>query len=179
LKDKAPYLFQLALALLLALGAWQCRNGLPIDVDLMTLLPHSRQGADAPLRQLAVQRVQQPLSRQMLALVSHADSEQALNAAKQLAQRWQESHLFAKVELEVAIDLAALRQQLLTQRLGLLPAELRKQLRDNPDTYLKQRAAELADPFSSSGIIPLAQDWLGLAQHAQTSLQAAPNSASA
>jgi len=174
---KRERLFQLALALLLALGAWQCRNGLPVDVDLMTLLPSSRQGADAALHQLAVQRVQQPLSRQILALVSHADSEQALNAAKQLAQRWQASGLFAKVELEVAIDLAALREQLLTQRLGLLPAELRKQLRDNPSAYLKQRAFELADPFSSSGIIPLSQDWLGFAQHAQSTLQAAPNSA--
>jgi len=82
-------LFLLALALLLALGAWQCRQGVPISFDLMVLLP---QQEDAPLRRLAQQRVQQPLSRQMLALVE-ADSQQAPNAVQLLAQRWCDSGL--------------------------------------------------------------------------------------
>jgi len=174
LKAKGQLLFQLALALLLALGAWQCRNGLPISFDLMALLPAQN---DAPLRQLAAQRVQQPLSRQMLALISHTDREQALAAAKLLAQRWQESGLFASVELDVSIDLARLREQLLSQRLGLLPADIRKQLLDNPSAYLKQRAFELSDPFSSSLLIGLTGDWLGLAQHAQSTLQATTGNA--
>jgi len=168
-----PYLFLLALALLLALGAWQCRQGVPISFDLMALLPQQQ---DAPLRRLAQQRVQQPLSRQMLALVE-ADNQQALNAAQLLAQRWRDSGLFSQVELELSIDFASLREQLLSQRLGLLPLSAREQLRRNPQGYLKQRAGELAEPFSASGVIPLSQDWLGLARQAQRRLQTPPASA--
>jgi len=171
--NKPAYLFQLALALLLALAAWQSRHGLPISFDLMALLP---QQEDAPLRKLAQQRTQQPLSRQMLALVE-ADDPKALSAAQLLAQRWRDSGLFSQVELELSIDMASLREQLRSQRLALLPESTRQQLLHHPEHYLKQRAAELVAPFSSSAVVPIAQDWLGLARQAQTTLQAAPGSA--
>jgi len=174
LSTKHPRLFQLALALLLLLLAFQCRNGVPISFDLMALLPKTD---NAPLRQLAEQRTQQPLARQMLALVAHQDSAQALSAAQALAQRWRQSGLFADVELEVAIDLNALREALLSQRLSLLPVKTQEQLLANPSAYLKQRAAQLAEPFSAAGVIPLSQDWLGFAQQAQNRLQTPPASA--
>jgi len=177
LQARPQQLFLLALALLLGLGLWQCRAGVPVSFDLMVLLPQGRVDTDAALYQRAIQRVQQPLSRQMLALVAHADSGQALQAARILAQRWQASGLFDKVELSVDLDLDALRERLLAQRLSLLPEQTRKRLLDNPQTYLIQRASELADPFSAGGLIPLAQDWLGLAQRAQNTLLEGPVSA--
>ncbi|KXU36287.1 hypothetical protein AXE65_05210 [Ventosimonas gracilis] len=171
--NKRPYLFPLALVLLLALGAWQCRDGLPISFDLMALLPQQQ---DAPLRKLAQQRTQQPLARQMLALIE-ADSTQALATAQLLAQRWRASGLFSQVELELAIDLASLREQLRSQRLSLLPQAIFEQLQRQPESYLKQRAAELAAPFSLSALVPISQDWLGLSRHAQSTLQTPPGSA--
>jgi len=165
-------LFLWALALLLALFLWQCRDGLPLSFDLLALLPQN--SAQDDLQRLAGERVQQPLSRQVLALVSHEDSAKALEAAKWLAQCWQDSGLFARVELSPEIDLEALRRQLRAQRLALLPAAVRAQLLQDPQAYMQMRAAQLSNPFASGALVALAQDWLGLAQQAQGTLQAAP-----
>ncbi|WP_241114395.1 hypothetical protein, partial [Achromobacter insuavis] len=62
-----PRLFKLGLLLLLGLGAWQCRDGWPVSANLMELVPQAR--ADAT-RQLAEARIQEPLSRQLVALVA-------------------------------------------------------------------------------------------------------------
>jgi len=175
-------LFQLGMALLLGLALWQCRHGWPVSFDVMALAPTTAQSADdadpgsAALRQLAEARVQEPLSRQLLALVMHADPDDALASARWLAARWRASGLFAQVELEINVDVAALRAALREQRLALLPAEQRQLLLHDPQAYLTQRAAQLADPFSSTGLVPLSQDWLGLAQYAQTTLAAMPES---
>jgi len=178
-------LFQFGLFFLLCLGGWQCRDGWPVSFDLMELVPSSASsstgsdGAAAPadLRQLADSRVQAPLSRQVLALVEHEEADQALEAAHLLAKRWRASGLFARVELEPELDIAVLRTVLLTQRLALLPAAARKQWLHEPERAIRERANELADPFSAAGLMPLGQDWLGLAQQAQDSLRPAAGTA--
>jgi len=179
---KRARLFTACLTLLLLLGAWQCRHGWPLSFDLLTLIPTTTavnldEPAAVPLRQQAQARVQAPLSRQVLALVGHADADAALAGAQQLAARWRASGLYAQVELELSIDIPTLRAQILQQRLSLLPAAERELLLHDPETYARQRARELTDPFSSSGLIPLPQDWLGLARRSEAVLQPAADSA--
>ncbi|KXU36860.1 hypothetical protein AXK11_03480 [Cephaloticoccus primus] len=177
----AECLSQLALILLLSLAAWQCRHGWPISFDVLALVPQtsSTQSNDKlprELRQFAQDRIQAPLSHQVLALVAHQEAEQALEAAQLLATSWRKSNLFSFVELEPSIDLATLRAQLLKHRLALLPVAQRRQLVRQPETYIAQRAAQLSDPFSSVGAVPLGQDLLGLASYAQNNLLGASHS---
>ena len=167
-----PRLFKLGLLLILCAGAWQSRNGWPVSANLMELVP--RAGADAT-RQLAEARIQEPLSRQLIALVA-ADSSASANAdpagpARRLAQRWTDSGLFSSVQVELQVDVAALRAQLMAGRLAMLPAADRQQLQADPAAYAQRRARELSDPFSSSGLVPADQDWLGLTRRAEQALR--------
>lgn len=171
-----PWLFKLGLLLVLCLGAWQCRHGWPVSANLMELVPQA--SADAT-RQLAEARIQEPLSRQLVALVGlKPDTERDATAdadpvapARRLADSWTRSGLFASVQLELNVDLAALRQQLLAGRLAMLPAADRAQLMTDPAAYAERRARELYDPFSSSGLVPVDQDWLGLTRRAEQALR--------
>jgi len=165
-----PRLFKLGLLLVLCVGAWQCRHGWPVSANLMELVPHAAT-ADAT-RQLAEARIQEPLSRQVLALVAaRADAADSAAPAKLLAERWTRSGLFASVKLELNVDLSAVRAQLLAGRLAMLPAADRDQLLSDPTAYAQRRARELSDPFSSSGLVPVDQDWLGLTRRAEQALR--------
>jgi len=170
--------FAFAFALLLLLGAWQCRHGWPLSFDLLKLVPQTAADAvQTPLREQALARVQAPLSRQVLALVGHAGADIALASAQQLAGRWRASGQYAQVELTLSPDVTALRAQLLQQRLSLLPQADRELLLRDPAAYAQQRARELGDPFSSSGLVALTQDWLGLARHGEAALRPASETA--
>lgn len=163
-----PRLFKLGLLLVLCVGAWQCRHGWPVSANLMELVPHAR--ADAT-RQLAETRIQQPLSRQLLALVAAPPGADPVAPARVLAARLQESGLFASVQLELNVDVPALRAQLLAGRLAMLPVADREQLASDPTAYAQRRARELSDPFSSSGLVSVDQDWLGLTRRAEQALR--------
>ncbi|MFY2993031.1 MMPL family transporter [Achromobacter xylosoxidans] len=163
-----PRLFKLGLLLLLGLGAWQCRDGWPVSANLMELVPHARTDAT---RQLAEARIQEPLSRQLVALVAAPAGGDSAAAARQLARRWQHSGLFDTAQVDVEVDLADLRARLLANRLALLPAAQRQQLLDDPAAYAQRRARELVDPFSSSSVVPVDQDLLGLARLAEQALR--------
>lgn len=162
-----PRLFKLGLLLVLLAGAWQCRNGWPVSANLMELVPQSASDAT---RQLAEARIQEPLSRQLIALVSAPDGADPAQPARLLAKRWSESGLFSAVQVEVNVDLAALREQLLAGRLAMLPLADRRLLETDPAAFAQRRARELSDPFSSSGLVPADQDWLGLTRRAEQSL---------
>jgi len=163
-----PRLFKLGLLLLLGLGAWQCRDGWPVSANLMELVPQAR--ADAT-RQLAEARIQEPLSRQLVALVAAPAGGDSAAAARQLARLWQQSGLFDTALVDVEVDLPDLRARLLANRLALLPAAQRQQLLADPATYAQRRARELVDPFSSSSVVPVDQDLLGLARLAEQALR--------
>lgn len=150
------------LALLLAAAAWQSRHGLPIATSLIDLLPQVAQ--PSAIQQRAEARIQEPLSRQIVALVGAADAPLAIAQARALDQRWQDSGYFSTVRVELSAELADVRQQILRGRLALLPASVAHQLLTDPARYATQRASELASLFSSSGIVPVDQDWLGLGQ---------------
>lgn len=163
-----PRLFKLGLLLLLCLGAWQCRNGWPVSANLMELVPQAQ--ADAT-RQLAEARIQEPLSRQLVALVAARAGGDSAAPARLLAQRWQASGLFESARVDVDVDLDDLRSRLLASRLALLTPAQRKQLLQDTPAFAERRARELVDPFSSSSAVPVNQDLLGLTRLGEQALR--------
>lgn len=164
---RLSWLFRVALLLLCALGAWQCRDGWPVSSSLLDLIPHA---AGDATQQRAEARIQEPLTRQMVALVGAADREHAVELARGMGHLWRHSGLFANVQVDVDVDLPAVRAQLLAQGLSMLPAADRTLLLSDPAAYATRRAHELADPFSAAGIVPVDQDWLGLTRRAEQAL---------
>ncbi|PIA73557.1 hypothetical protein CDR19_09015 [Ectopseudomonas toyotomiensis] len=152
-------LFPLALLLLVVVAAWQWRGGAPISANLLELVPN---GAPDALEQQAVQRMQEPLNRELLVLISHPQREQALALAAELGTRWQQQALFERVQWEPQADLSGIRQQLQDQRLALLPAADRQLLIDNPAAFVERRVQDLFDPFRSQGVVATNDDLLGL-----------------
>jgi predicted exporter len=103
--------------------------GAPLSANLMELVPGTTPDA---LELRAEQRMQEPLNREMLVLVGHADRQQAIAMAHKLGDQWQASGLFEKVQWNLQADLPALRTQLLQGRLAMLSATDRQQLIEHP-----------------------------------------------
>ncbi|WDY58373.1 MMPL family transporter [Pseudomonas sp. PSKL.D1] len=161
-----PRLFTGLLVVMLAVAFWQWHRGAPLSADLMALVPGATQD---PLIKRAEQRMQEPLNREMLVLVGHADRQQALTLAEQLAGQWQASGLFEKVQWSLQTDLTAVRQQLLRGRLGMLSEADRVQLREQPAAFIEQRVQTLFDPFAGFNLVASQDDWLGLTGRIQAS----------
>ena len=160
-------LFFLALLGLVGLTAWQWRDGPPVSANLLQLLPS---GAPGELEQLAEQRVQEPLNRDLMLLVHHADEDSAVALAKEVAGNLNASGLFAQIRRSVQADLPAMRQQLLDQRLVLLDRASREALIASPEEFIQQRLQRLFSPFESTSLVPVEEDWFGLADLAQRRL---------
>lgn len=154
-----PRLFLIALLAVLALAGWQWRHGAPLSANLMELVPGSTPDA---LELRAEQRIQEPMNREMLVLVGHADPAQAVELARQLSEKWQASGLFEKVQWNVQADLPALREQLLRGRLAMLPPRDRTELIEHPEAFIQRRVQSLFDPFGGFSLVPSQDDWLGL-----------------
>lgn len=154
-----PRCFLILLALVLALGAWQWRHGAPLSANLMELVPGTAPDA---LELQAEQRMQEPLNREILVLVGHAERQRALDMARELGEQWQASGLFDKVQWNLQADLPALRKQLLQGRLAMLSAKDRQQLLEQPQAFIQQRVQSLFDPFAGFTLVPSQDDWLGL-----------------
>ncbi|CAI8709848.1 MMPL domain-containing protein [Pseudomonas sp. IT-P253] len=161
-----PRLFLLLLLAVLALAGWQWRNGAPLSANLMELVPGTAPDA---LELRAEQRMQEPLNREMLVLVGHADRQQAITMAQKLGEQWQASGLFEKVQWTLQADLPALRTQLLQGRLAMLSTADRQQLIEHPDAFIQQRVQALFDPFTGFSLVPSQDDWLGLTGRIQNS----------
>ena len=162
-----PRGFLLLLAALLALAAWQWRNGPPVAADMLALLPA---GNGDELVQQAEQRMQEPLNRDLLLLISHPQRDQAIALVQQVGEQWRDSGRFAQVQWNVDSDLAALRDYLRNNRLSLLPTADRQLLLEQPQQLIEQRAAQLFDTFAGFSLLPIEQDWLGLGVRAQQAL---------
>ena len=163
---RLPWLFLSLLLAVVALAAWQWRDGAPLSANLMELVPGTSPDA---LESRAEQRMQEPLNREMLVLVGHADRQQALNMAQQLGEQWQASGLFETVQWNLQADLPALRKQLLQGRLAMLSADDRQLLSEHPDAFIQQRVQALFDPFNGFTLVPSQDDWLGLTGRIQNS----------
>ncbi|MFJ2288024.1 MMPL family transporter [Pseudomonas iridis] len=163
---KLPWLFLILLLAVVALAGWQWRDGAPLSANLMELVP----GTDPDALELrAEQRMQEPLNREILVLVGHADRQQAVAMAQTLGEQWQASGLFEKVQWNLQADLPALRTQLLQGRLAMLSANDRQLLIEHPDAFIQQRVQALFDPFSGFSLVPSQDDWLGLTARIQNS----------
>lgn len=163
---RLPWLFLLLLLAVVALAGWQWRDGAPLSANLMELVPGTNPDA---LELRAEQRMQEPLNREMLVLVGHADRQQAVNMAQKLGEQWQASGLFEKVQWNLQADLPALRTQLLQGRLAMLSADDQQLLTEHPDVFIHQRVQALFDPFSGFSLVPSPDDWLGLTGRIQNS----------
>jgi predicted exporter len=161
-----PRLFLILLVAVLALAGWQWRHGAPLSANLMELVPGNTPDA---LELQAEQRMQEPLNREMLVLVGHADRQTAVAVAQQLGEQWQASGLFEKVQWNLQADLPALREQLLRGRLAMLSAKDRAQLIEQPGAFIQQRVQALFDPFTGFSLVPSQDDWLGLTGRIQSS----------
>jgi predicted exporter len=167
LERSLPRLFGVVLLALLALAAWQWRNGPPIAASMLDLLP---EGAGDALMLQAEQRMQEPLNRELLLLIGHPQREQAITLVQQVGTKWRDSQQFERVQWSLDADLPALRQQLLASRLALLSPVDRQLLIEQPEAFIQQRSAQLFDTFAAFGLLPLEQDWLGLGARAQQAL---------
>jgi len=163
---RLPWLFLILLLAVVALGAWQWRDGAPLSANLMELVPGTHPDA---VEQRAEQRMQEPLNREMLVLVGHTDRQQAVAMAQTLGEQWQSSGLFEKVQWNLQADLPALRTQLLQGRLAMLSADDRQLLIEHPDAFIQQRVQALFDPFTGFSLVPSQDDWLGLTGRIQNS----------
>lgn len=165
-ESRLPWLFLILLLAVVALAGWQWRDGAPLSANLMELVPGTNPDA---LELRAEQRMQEPLNREMLVLVSHADRQQAVAMAQTLGEQWQASGLFEKVQWNLQADLPALRTQLLQGRLAMLSADDRQLLTEHPDAFIQQRVQALFDPFNGFTLVPSQDDWLGLTGRIQNS----------
>ncbi|BBP68450.1 membrane protein [Pseudomonas sp. Seg1] len=163
---RLPWLFLILLLAVVALAGWQWRDGAPLSANLMELVPGTHPDA---LELRAEQRMQEPLNREMLVLVGHADRQQAVAMAQTLGEQWQASGLFEKVQWNLQADLPALRTQLLQGRLAMLSADDRQLLIEHPDGFIQQRVQALFDPFTGFSLVPSQDDWLGLTGRIQNS----------
>lgn len=161
-----PRLFLLLLVGVMALAGWQWTRGSALSADLMTLVPGA---TEDPLVKRAEQRMQEPLNREMLVLVGHAERDKAIAMAEQLGKEWQASGLFEKVQWSLQTDLQAVREQLLQGRLAMLAKADRDSLIDTPDAFIQQRLQSLFDPFAGFSLVSSQDDWLGLTGRIQNS----------
>lgn len=159
-----PRLVIAGLLALLAFAAWQWRGAAPLSTDLLELVPGGSRDA---LQKQAEQRMQEPLNRELIVLVGHPERDTAIAHTRELAEHWQASGLYEKVQWGVQADLPALREQLRTGRLALLSDDDRRQLAGEPAAFIQQRVEQLFDPFSGFGLVPNDQDWFGLALRIQ------------
>jgi len=135
-----PRLSLLLIAALLALSAWQWRDGAPLDASILSLLP---KGAEDRLAQQAQARMAEPLNREVLVLIGAPERETAIAGAQALAGEWQQHAVFECVQWQFAGDLDALRNALLDNRLALLSASDRALLREQPGQWVNARLAQL------------------------------------
>ncbi|EXF95079.1 membrane protein [Pseudomonas fluorescens HK44] len=161
-----PRLFLTLLLAVLALAGWQWHDGAPLSANLMDLVPGTAPDA---LELKAEQRMQEPLNREMLVLVGHADRQQAIAMTQKLGEQWLASGVFEKVQWNLQADLPALRTQLLQGRLAMLSAADRQQLIEQPQAFIQQRVQALFDPFTGFSLVPSQDDWLGLTGRIQNS----------
>lgn len=154
-----PRLFLIILLAVLTLAGWQWRSGAPLSANLMELVPG---GSPDALELRAEQRIQEPLNREMLVLVGHADKQQAIELAHRISDAWQTSGVFERVQWNLQADLPALREQLLQGRLAMLSDNDRSELLDHPEAFIQKRVQNLFDPFGGFSLVPSQDDWLGL-----------------
>jgi predicted exporter len=125
---------------------WHAYRGLPLNTDLMSLLP--REGQDSAA-QRARDAVSQTLARRVLVLVGHASRAEARAAARSLSESLDATGLLEPETVSGAQALAKLGQLYFPHRAGLLSDGDRVLLEAGRGEELSKRA--LAQAFGVGG----------------------------
>ncbi len=164
-------LYVLVLGGLLLYSVWQLVARQPVHTDLLDLLPS--ESTQSPVAKKAQDAVRHSLNRQIIVLTSAADPATALAAAERQAKLWTDSQLFERVDLHVSEDVDALRQQLSQMDQAGLPPQARESLASDPQAWFRERVQRMTSPMGAQSVIPVDQDWLGLASRLSDKLQSA------
>ncbi|MCX2961333.1 MMPL family transporter [Rodentibacter caecimuris] len=130
-----------------------------LQTDLRTLLPEEQSWQSIQIQ--ADQKQETRFNQQLIAMVGHQDAEQAFQLATEIVRQWQASDLFSQINDNIQPDLPALQQELNLLKFATLPAPVRKQLAEQPETYFQHYAEQILNPFEKANLLPLEQDWLG------------------
>ncbi|OOF65645.1 MMPL family transporter [Rodentibacter sp. Ppn85] len=141
------------------LFAFFVRQGNWLQTDLRTLLPEEQSWQ--PIQVQADQKQETRFNQQLIAMVGHQEAEQAFQLATDIARQWQASDLFSQINDKIQVDLPALQKEFSLLKFATLPASVRKQLFEQPETYFQHYAEQILTPFEKANLLPLEQDWLG------------------
>lgn len=159
---KSTALSYLSTFLLLAvcgLFAFLVQKGNWLQTDLRALLPEEQSWQ--PIQIQADQIQENRFNQQFITLVGHKEAKQAFDMADKIANQWQASGLFSRVESKIQPDILTLQKEMNQLKLATLPASVREQLLHQPEHYFEQYAQQIVNPFEKASLLPLAQDWLG------------------
>ena len=131
-----------------------------LQTDLRALLPQSQYWSAIQIQADNLQ--EQQLNQQIVALVGNRDSAVAFSTAQQIAEQWQQSHLFRQINLQTQPDLNQLKHEIEQLRLAVLPADIIQQLLNQSQQYFQQYTEQIINPFGQTGLLSPEQDWLGL-----------------
>ena len=150
----------LAAALLLA-SCWRYSSGLPLQTNLLALLPSTERN---PVAEEAVNKLASAAGDRVVFLVGHTDFEQAATAARQFAKALAEDKVFSSVTADVpAMDLRALTGIYASHQYNLLSTVDRQLLQSGAADMPARLQRKLYAPFQFGLSLPLAQDPFGLA----------------
>nr|WP_244149105.1 hypothetical protein [Rodentibacter mrazii] len=130
-----------------------------LQTDLRALLPEE-QGWQ-PIQVQADQKQEARFNQQLIAMVGHQDAGQAFKLATEITRQWQTSGLFSLIYDKIQPDLPTLQKELNLLKSATLPASVRKQLLEQPESYFQDYAEQIVNPFDKGNLLPLEQDWLG------------------
>ena len=151
----------LLLAAVLALASiWRFSYGLPLQTNLLALLPATERN---PVAEEAVNKLASAAGDRLVFLVGHADFEQATSAARAFAKTLAEDKVFGSVMVDVpALDLRMLTGLYATHQYTLLSPADRQLLQSGHADLPARLQHKLYAPFQFGLILPLAQDPFGL-----------------
>ncbi|EGY33921.1 putative membrane protein [Aggregatibacter actinomycetemcomitans serotype e str. SC1083] len=152
-------LYALFLTATLLLFGYAVKKGDWLETDLRALLPQEQGWTAVQVQADAQQEAR--LNQQVISFVGHSSPQKAFKLAEQVAQQWQKSGLFARVDAKMQPDLTALRAEIARLRLATLPPYVRHQLLHAPQDYFQHYAEQIMNPFAQTNLLPLDQDWLG------------------
>ena len=141
------------------LFAFFVQQGNWLQTELRTLLPEEQSWQSIQIQ--ADQKQETRFNQQLIAMVGHQDAEQAFQLVTKIAGQWQASGLFSQINDKIQPDLPDLQQELNLLKFATLPAPVRKQLAEQPETYFQHYAEQILNPFEKANLLPLEQDWLG------------------
>ena len=160
-------LFAVATLAIAMLGAWLLfgRGGLPIQTDLLAMLPNTERN---PLAEIAAQQLAHANGDRMVLLLENTDDDRAKAAARALGAALAKDHVFESVLAELPpFDLQQFVAPYLAHRFVLLSDADRTALSRSDYDPAQALARHLNEPFLTSVGVPLQDDPFGWLQHWQ------------